>query len=186
MTTVLNASAVSDRVSCKRILISIRVWPVFPVTRIHLRISLVWVHGYPPFNVTHTAETTSLSGPETPFLMLLADQKDCFIRLFHLSHFGTGRLFHTWNTTLFSYAVTEKERLTETERTSSNLKRYFVALSGSNFWKRSWLLEPYVDWIGSEVTVKKCTYDDLESTKTDVILIWRLYLLGIEPGASNA
>jgi len=39
---------------------------------------------------------------ETPFHMILADRTDCFTRLFNLSRFGAGRLFHTWATTLSS------------------------------------------------------------------------------------
>jgi len=43
---------------------------------------------------------------ETRFHMLLADRTDCLTRLFYLPRFGAGRLFYTWATTLFFYAVT--------------------------------------------------------------------------------
>jgi len=56
------------------------------------------------------------------------------------------------------------------EGASQNLKRYCVVLSGSNFWKRSWLFEPYADWIGSEV--KKCKREDFESIKPQATNNW--------------
>jgi len=88
--------------------------------------------------------------------MFLADQTDCFTRLFYLTCFRTGRLFHAWATTPFFYAVTETVPCQDDVIFSYSRIPWFDTL---------WL---------SIVTQKKCTFPLTVFSTYTIEEIWQL------------